>query len=83
MNLIISLNYSTLIKVSKYLELVQLSFDTFIKHSLIGKNWPLHCIEFKFRTEVRWDNRHQSHTSLLWKLGCHGNQGKTSITSLS
>ena len=24
--------------------------------------------------EVRRDNRHQPHTSLLWKLGCHGNQ---------
>ena len=33
--------------------------------------------------EVLWDNRHQPHTSLLWKLGCHGNQSATSIAYLS
>ena len=43
----------------------------------------LSCIEFTFGTELGWDNRHQPHTSLLWKLGCHGNQSETSITSLS
>ena len=24
--------------------------------------------------EVHWDNRHQPHTMLLWKIGFHGNQ---------
>ena len=40
-------------------------------------------IEFIFGMEVLWDNRHQPHTSLLWKLGCHGNQSEISITHLS
>ena len=33
--------------------------------------------------EVRWDNRHQPHTMMLWELGCHGDQSETSITNLS
>ena len=48
MNLIISLNYSTLIKVSKYLELVQISLIILIKHTLIGKNWPFRAIGNEF-----------------------------------
>ena len=40
-------------------------------------------IESIFAMEVLWDDRHQLHTSLPWKLGCHGNQSETSITHLS
>ena len=43
-------------------------------------------IESKFGMEVLWNNRHQipmPHALLLWKLGCHGNQSKTSTTHLS
>ena len=28
--------------------------------------------------DVRWGNRQPPHTSLLWKLGCHGNQSEIS-----
>ena len=30
--------------------------------------------------KLHWDIRHQNPTSLLWKLGCHGNQSETAIT---
>ena len=33
--------------------------------------------------EVLWEDRHQPHSSLLWKLGCHGNQSETTVTDLS
>ena len=56
---------------------------------IIGKyisrcnSFALSRIEFIFGKEVPWDNRHQPHTSLLWKLSYHGNQSETSITPLS
>ena len=49
----------------------------------VNNVFVLSCTEFTFHTEVHWDNRHQPHTSLLWKLGCHSNQSETSINSLS
>ena len=39
--------------------------------------------EFIFSVKLSWDDRHQVHTSLLWKLGCHANHSDISITPLS
>ena len=39
--------------------------------------------EFIFNVKLSWDDRHQAHTSLLWKLGFHTNHSDISITPLS
>ena len=39
----------------------------------------LYCIHIWYEDSMG----HQSYTSLLWKLRCHGNQSETSITYLS
>ena len=52
------------------------------KYVLLCKSFALSRIESTFAMEVCWDNRHQPHTSLIWKLCCHGNQSETSITHL-
>ena len=45
-------------------------------------SFALGRIEFIFGNEIPWDNRHQPHTSLLWKHSYHDNQNKTAITPL-
>ena len=39
--------------------------------------------EFIFNVKLSWDDRHEAHTSLLWKLGCHTNHSDISMTPLS
>ena len=48
----------------------------------VNNCFALSHIRSLFGIQVRWDNRHQRHTSMLWKLGCHGNHSETSITAL-
>ena len=53
------------------------------KYILLCNSFVFSRIEFIFGMEVPWDNRHQPHTLLLWKLSHHGNQSETSLTPLS
>ena len=48
----------------------------------VNNSFVLCRIESIFAMEVLWDDGHQPHTSLLWKLCYHGNQSKTAITHL-
>ena len=50
------------------------------KYILLCNYFALGRIESIFAIEVPWYDRHQSLTSLLCQLGCHGNQSETSIT---
>ena len=54
-----------------------------MKYILLCNSFVFSCIESIFGMEVLWDNRLQPHTSLLWKLGSHGNQSDASISLLS
>ena len=53
------------------------------KYISLFNSFVLSGIESIFGSEVRWDNRPQPLTSLLWKSGCHCSHSETSTTHLS
>ena len=49
----------------------------------LNNSFVLSLIEVILGMKLPCNDRHQPHTSLLWKLSCHGNESETLITHLS